>query len=768
MALSVVWIWNTIRDRTHEHVVAAAEFTARINEALIVQDLDHRLSALERLASQASVTGALERRNWESDARHYMRDMPGVEWIARTDASLQTRMLVSAMDEATSGTRDLDNWRAPDNVMIAARNSGEVVLTQPFELANGELKIAAILPIVSGDRFDGEIVSVTDLKTWLSVVVSDAQDADNQVRIALDDQEVFRYADETGSPDLSEMYRRTFAMHGMTWAMSITPTSSLLSAGHGDSSALVLIAGLLFSLLAAVVVYLASKAHAQSRRFQDIATQLSTLFRNLPGMAYRGRAVPGRPMEFISAGCLALSGYSQDELDRHSLSWNGLIVPDDRDRVERELSRAVAAKVPFEFMYRIRTKSGEERWMWERGRGDTPANGGDARIEGFVSDITARRKAEQAVMDAREFSEAVLETAAEAVITVDSSSRIEKFNRAAQEMFGYSYDQVRGENIGLLMPEDFSARHDGFIGRYVETGLPRIIGNGRELKARRGDGSIFPIVLSVSEVRDQSQQKFVGILRDISKQRAAEDEARQYRENLAHVDRLNMLGEMATGIAHEINQPLTAISLFVQAGSKLLDAEKLERMPEIFDKLDQHAHRASAVIERMQAMARRRESAKEVTDCNSLLRDVARLAEAEARFRNMTIELDAAEVLPPIEVDVIQIQQVVLNLIRNAMEATQSVETRNDSRIVLRTGLDDEGNAEVSVVDRGCGISEQVAEFLFTPFSTTKTSGMGLGLSICRAIVVAHGGQLNFRNNEFGGATFLFTLPLADAEHANG
>jgi len=764
MALSVVWIWDTIKHRAHEHIVAATEFTARIDEALIVQDLAHRLSALDRLVRQVSRADGPEQQDWESDARHYIRDMPGVESILLVDASLNTRTLISAMDDTTHATSDPGNWHPPQDAISAARRGREVVLTPPFELDSNRPKIAAIYPIMSGDRFGGVIVSITDLETWLSSVVTDAQDADHQVRIALDDREVFRYSSEAGSPDVSQTYRNAFVTHGLIWALSITPTSSLLSAGHGDSSALVLIVGLLFSLLAATVVYLASKAHAQSRRFQDIATRLSTLFGNLPGVAYRGRAAPGRPMEFVSAGCLALCGYSRSEFDQQCVGWDDLIVPEDRDRIDSELRLAVASKAPYEFIYRIRTKQGDERCVWERGRSENSASGGDAHIEGFISDITARRQAEQAVIDAREFSEAVLETAAEAVITVDSAGRIEKFNRAAQQMFGYSYDDVHGENISLLMPEKFAAQHDGFIARFVETGVSRIIGTGRELNAKRSDGSVFPIVLSVSEVRDQSQQKFVGILRDISEQRAAENEARKYRENLAHVDRLNMLGEMATGIAHEINQPLTAISLFVQAGSRLLDAQRLGRLPEIFDKLDQHAHRASAVIERMQAMARRRESDKEVTDCNTLLKDVARLAEAEARFRDMTIEIDVAEFLPPVQVDVIQIQQVVLNLVRNAMEATQSVECRNGSRIVLRTALDGEGDVEVSVIDRGCGVSEQVAELLFTPFSTTKTSGMGLGLSICRAIVVAHGGQLDFRNNEFGGATFLFTLHPADAE----
>ena len=228
-----------------------------------------------------------------------------------------------------------------------------------------------------------------------------------------------------------------------------------------------------------------------------------------------------------------------------------------------------------------------------------------------------------------------------------------------------------------------------------------------------------------------------------------------------------MLGEMATGIAHEINQPLTAISLFVQAGGRLLDAKKLDRMPEIFDKLNQHAHRASAVIERMQSMARRRESAKELIDCNVLVGEVAKLAEAEARIRDMTIEVDTQSGLPAVSVDAVQIQQVALNLLRNGMEAMQSVDCRDGNVIGLHARLDGNGSIEVSVVDRGSGVPEDVEELLFAPFSTTKKSGMGMGLSISRAIVIAHGGRLDFRNNDTCGATFFFTLPPADQESQN-
>jgi len=251
---------------------------------------------------------------------------------------------------------------------------------------------------------------------------------------------------------------------------------------------------------------------------------------------------------------------------------------------------------------------------------------------------------------------------------------------------------------------------------------------------------------------------------DITEQRAAESEAREHREHLAHADRLNMMGEMATGIAHEINQPLSAISILVQAGDHLIRTERYARLAEILEKLVRHAHRASAVIDRMQQMAKRHESVKETKDCEELIKDVTRLAEAEARVRDIEIEIDLQAGLPAVSVDAVQIQQVVLNLLRNGMDAMQLIACRNGNTIGIRTRLCDDGGVEVAVIDKGSGVPEDAAEMLFSPFATTKKSGMGMGLSISRAIVTAHGGSLNFRNNSDGGAMFFFTLPPADQE----
>jgi two-component system sensor kinase FixL len=524
---------------------------------------------------------------------------------------------------------------------------------------------------------------------------------------------------------------------------------------------------MLLSIVVAIVVYLASVARIQSRQVSEAASQLDTLFQSLPGMAYRCTGQADRSMEFVSDGCLRLSGYNRSDLENQSVLWGDLIHAEDRERVSSQVRRAVDTEDAYEFEYRIATSAGEERWVWERGRSVVRGVNEDIRLEGFISDITARKRAEVALVESRAFSEAVVDTAVDAVITIGENGEIGTFNRAAQQMLGYSLEEVIGKNVSMLMPEPYHSAHDRYLARYLQTGESGIIGIGREIVAQRKDGSQFPIFLSVNEVPHWPERQFVGMIRDLSDQRAAENEARQHRENLAHFDRLNMLGEMATGIAHEINQPLTAISLFAQAGNRLLQSGKKDRISEIFEKLTKHSLRASAVIQRMQNMARRQEGIRETISCLSLCEEVAKLAEAEAGIRDMTIEVKTEARLPDVAVDTVQIQQVALNLLRNGMESMQSVNCCNGTTIRLQTGLNADGDILVSVIDSGSGVTAEVAEKLFTPFSTTKKSGMGMGLSISRAIIIAHGGHLNFFNNESSGATFFFTLPPVSEEESD-
>lgn len=385
---------------------------------------------------------------------------------------------------------------------------------------------------------------------------------------------------------------------------------------------------------------------------------------------------------------------------------------------------------------------------------DTAASGEPDRLLGVLLDITeqTRQWAE---------NEAILQTAADAIILMDEDGRIEVFNDAASRLFGYSSEEIRGESVCRLMPEPFRSSHQGYVQRYLETGEQRIIGIGRELVAEARNGRRIPIHLAVSEIRHMGRRRFTGIIRDLSEQYAAREALAEQREKLAHVGRLSTMGEMTASIAHEINQPLTAIAMYAQSSLKLLQRPEpdLGRLAAALDKLNTQALRAGAIIERIQRFTRAQDVRREPVVINELLQDLLKLADGDARIHDVSVTLDLEQDLPRVEVDPVQIQQVALNLIRNAIDAMKDVGCRYGNALRISSRRRGDELLEVAVSDQGPGVPDDQVGLLFRPFHTTKEDGMGMGLSICRTIITEHGGELGFRNDPTGGATFFFTLP---------
>jgi two-component system sensor kinase FixL len=357
----------------------------------------------------------------------------------------------------------------------------------------------------------------------------------------------------------------------------------------------------------------------------------------------------------------------------------------------------------------------------------------------------------------------------DAIILIDAGGRITRFNAAAEHMFGYAEDEVTGRNVSMLMPEPYRSQHDGYIHRYASTGERRIIGIGREVQARRKDGSTFPIDLSVGEFMSTGElmpggkHGFVGIIRDLTERKAQTREAEDLRARLTHVGRIGTLGEMVSGIAHEVNQPLTAISNYASACRRLVQSGTIdgEELAATLEKISAQAERAGQVIRGLRALVRRRDEQREPLDLNRLIRDVIKLVEFEVRQAGYAIDLELAESLPPTLGDAVQIQQVVLNLIRNGLDAM--LEQARGDRIRIETGLRD-GRVEIRVTDSGPGLPPQTQERLFEPFFTTKRQGIGLGLSICKSIITAHRGELIGENDPAGGARFRVRLPKVGDE----
>ncbi len=360
----------------------------------------------------------------------------------------------------------------------------------------------------------------------------------------------------------------------------------------------------------------------------------------------------------------------------------------------------------------------------------------------------------------------VLDSAVDAIITINAKGIIQSVNRATLGMFGFTEQELVGEPLVMLMPEPYRTRHDGFIEQYIKTGKAGIIGIGRELTAQTKDGRMFPIYLAISEISEHDQRYFAGIVRDISEQKAAQAALLEQLDQLAHVGRLSTMGEMTASIAHEINQPLTAIALYAQASLKLLERDDFdkEKLIVALDKLSKQSLRAGAVIERIQRFVRNESGQKKASNLNALIRDVEHLAAADARLHGINLELDLEPDLPDVFCDPIQIQQVTLNLIRNAVDAMDEIKCKHGNAVKVVSGALSNDFVEVAVVDAGTGVAEDQESLIFSAFHTTKASGMGMGLSICGSIIKEHNGNLGFKNNKAHGCTFYFQLPMGGSD----
>jgi len=355
---------------------------------------------------------------------------------------------------------------------------------------------------------------------------------------------------------------------------------------------------------------------------------------------------------------------------------------------------------------------------------------------------------------------ALLDAAVDGIVVIDHAGLIESFNRAAERLFGYTTQEVLGRNISLLMPEEDARQHDGHLKRYLDTGVAHIIGKGRDVTAKRRDASTFPAHLAVGVVGGSRPQRFVGFIRDISQQKQTDDEARRLQDRMMHVSRLATVGEMASGIAHELNQPLAAIATYAHACDRLLGvpAPDIEEVQIALRQIAEQAVRAGDIIRRLRSIARGEDSVRAPADINEVISELTGLIRSDAKAHGCQYRCELWAGLPGANVDRAQIQQVVLNLVRNSLEAL-AMGRIEMPEVVLRTRPTADTDIEISVCDNGPGVDGSVEARIFDPFCTTKPAGTGLGLPISRTIVQTHGGVLNFAPNVPRGACFTIKLP---------
>ena len=354
---------------------------------------------------------------------------------------------------------------------------------------------------------------------------------------------------------------------------------------------------------------------------------------------------------------------------------------------------------------------------------------------------------------------AVVEAVPSAILLVNECGVITLANAQAEAVFGYPRDAFVGLPVEALMPERFQSSHIGLRQGYVRDAKARMMGTGRQLFARRHDGSEIPVEVALNPMPTEKGLSVLVSVVDITLRMRAERAASRQRDELAHLSRVAMLGELSGSLAHELNQPLTAILSNAQAAQRFLaqSPPRVDKLAEILADIVKSDHRAGAVIQRVRSLLRKEEAQRQPLNINEVVEESLRLMRSDLLNRQVVVSSELAQALPAVSGDPNQLQQVLLNLVINGCDAMDG--HRADNRLVIRTQMTANGNVEVSVADRGAGIPSTDLERIFEPFVTTKSNGLGLGLAICRSIVEAHGGRLWATNNADRGATLHCEFP---------
>ena len=358
----------------------------------------------------------------------------------------------------------------------------------------------------------------------------------------------------------------------------------------------------------------------------------------------------------------------------------------------------------------------------------------------------------------------ILATVPDAMIVIDEAGIILSFSATAERLFGLAEDEAIGRSVNILMPESDRRQHDDYILRYLTTGQKRIIGIGRITIGQRRDGSTFPMELSVGEARTAHSRVFTGFIRDLTRRQATEVRLEEMQAELAHASRVSAMGTMASSLAHELNQPLTAVANYVEAARDLLELPNTENVAIVREALGDaatQAVRAGQIVRRLRDFIARGDTDKRVENLRGLINEANALALIGVAELGIDIRLDIDDRINGVLVDKVQVQQVLVNLIRNAVEALTGAPER---RLTISAVPTEDRMVQVSVVDTGPGLDPEVESKLFRPFVSTKDAGMGLGLSICQTIIEAHNGTIWLDKPAGGGTAFRFTLAAAEDE----
>jgi two-component system, LuxR family, sensor kinase FixL len=432
--------------------------------------------------------------------------------------------------------------------------------------------------------------------------------------------------------------------------------------------------------------------------------------------------------------------------------------PDDREPVSHAVAKSMNGDGEYECEYRVLLRNGATRWMLSRGQVEFNGIGKPFLMRGVSADITARKQADE------KFHLAV-EALPGGMVLVNDQGRIVLINSTVEKLFGYRREELIGQAAKMLMPERFHGGRPGHLAGFFAASQARDVGASRELYARRKDGTEFPVDISLIPIQSTEGSLILAAIADITTRKQAEVETQRQRSELTHVARVSTVGALASSLAHELNQPLSAILSNAQAASRFLAAPTpdLAEVRGALEDIARDTKRAGEVIRQVRALVRRGEPNLTPLDLNRVISDVVRLLHSDMLIRKMQIALELESALSQTGGDSVQLQQVILNLVLNAFDAMKDA-PEGRRTVMLRTRRPDADTICVEVTDHGTGIDPKRLANLFEPFRSSKREGLGLGLAISHSIIQAHKGRLWAENNPDQGATFYFTLPVHKLE----
>ncbi|HWS79010.1 MAG TPA: PAS domain S-box protein [Thermomonas sp.] len=447
----------------------------------------------------------------------------------------------------------------------------------------------------------------------------------------------------------------------------------------------------------------------------------------------------------------ALLGLVEDAVIDRDLLWSIIHQP-DRASVEAAMQAARDGNAEFKAEFRVPDSNVEFRSLVAVGRREF-RHGADTRlVQGVLVDITERRRLEARFRQ-------VVEASPVGKLVVEKDGRIDFANAAAGRIFGYSTAQLCEMNIDALVPPSSRGRHAALRDAYASDSTTRRMGEGRELCGLHRDGHEVPVEIGLAAIPSDHGLQFLATITDISERKQREREAALQREELAHLSRVALLSELSGSLAHELNQPLTAILSNAQAALRYMThtPPNLGEVRESLVNIVESDKRAGEVIRRLRAMLRKDPPDFQSLDINEVVQDVLRIIRSDLLNRSVVTELVLARDLPPIQGDRVQLEQVILNLVINGADAM--ADNTGQRVLAIRSQLLASGAVEVQVSDVGKGIPEDDLERIFSAFVTSKSEGMGLGLAVCTTIMQAHRGRLWASNNAGPGATLHLELP---------